>query len=123
MQFTAQEQHVETLELLMEVRDHIVRWPINTINRSMINRINDHLAHPARSLVQKASYPRSAICNDAVGREIFRATLVEHVLSINVPPEGKGADDALILGHLRGGIRIFLESDLRLATENKLPSV
>lgn len=117
MQFSSDQAHRASLELLAEVRDFIRRWPTHATSRDMLAKLDAHLAEPTQVLVRRASVDRQgnahATTDDCYYR-ILEASLSGDNLTLRTPTgrtlTGRQVPvpDSVLLKALREGVSIVL---------------
>ena len=88
MQFTTDERHQDTLELLAEVRAYMGRWPAHPVHREMLSKIDAHLAEPTQRLLQQVVQERRGDAFTAGGLCLVRAALAGQSLHLSIPGRG-----------------------------------
>jgi len=108
MQFSIDERHTATLDLLSEVRDYIASLPRHPMNREMIERIEAHLSNPVNEIARHVSTKRTGATYTPAGLHILTVTAEGDTVTVTASPKGKGAPDELLIKRLRRGERITL---------------
>jgi hypothetical protein len=109
MQFTSDERHRETLNMLSEVRQYMARWPAHPVHREMLAKVDAHLADPDQRLVQHAFQEREGAAFTAGGLCLVRAVQTGSKLRLSVPSRLRAAEDSTIAKALRTGVVVHLQ--------------
>lgn len=111
MQFSTDQRHKESLDLLAEVRDFLTRWPPHPMMRPVIEKISAHLADPTLNLVRSHAYAQSGGAYTPVGLCIVRVSVANAIATVSLPPGSDAASESVILDALRNGQDVILKPD------------
>jgi len=107
LQFSTDQRHAATLELLAEVREFLMRWPPHALTREMLTRIDDHLADPTHKLVHRS--PRSG-CSKTAHQFFTVSLLLEGDTATIGMRAGKDVAPETIIESLNQGLTIELQT-------------
>lgn len=98
-QFSSDEKHQATLDLLQEVLEHLNRLPLVPVTRDLCRKIQQHLDEPTQRLVQEhqAELNRTLTQTNfsAAGIPVIAATLVGRRLTLRAPVLARESDHEL----------------------------
>jgi len=80
MNFSTDEKHKESLQLLQETAEYLKRMPVAPVTRAFIGRIEEHLQAPTARLVLQRSFRRAGTTYSPGGVPLYTARLVGNEL-------------------------------------------
>ena len=83
MNFSTDERHNESLQLLRETAEYLKRMPVVPVTRAFIARIEEHLQAPTARLVLQRSFSRTGTTYSPGGVPLYTARLVGNELLIH----------------------------------------
>jgi len=88
MNFSTDEKHKESLQLLQEAAEYLKRMPVVPVTRDFIARIEAHLAAPTARLTLQQSFRRVGTTYSPGGVPLYSARLVGNELTIHAHRPG-----------------------------------
>jgi len=83
MDFSTDEKHKESLQLLQETAEYLRRMPVAPVTRAFIARIEEHLQAPTAKLVLQRSFSRTGTTYSPGGVPLYTARLAGNELLIH----------------------------------------
>lgn len=90
MDFSNDDKHRATLDVLRETLAYLERLPPVPITKEFCARLRAHLDEPTQRLISKGQRELYGALWTPVGLPVLRASVVGDILTIDVPPTIKG---------------------------------
>lgn len=116
MDFSDDDKHRATLDMLRDTLAYLERLPPVPVTREFCARLREHLAEPTQRLVSQGRRELYGDCFTAVGLPVLEASVVDDILTVGVPASlTRPADRQTALQELakllaKGSIALKLES-------------